>query len=92
MCLGVRGTLLAWFKNYLAGRRQAVVIKGRKSDYANVSEGVPQGSVLGPFLFLLYINDIVKDIESVIKLFAYDTSITYALIMAKHVLKYQILT
>ena len=73
--IGVRGTLLTWFKDYLANRTQAVVIKGKTSTYLNVPSGVPQGSVLGPLLFLIYINDIVKDIESTIKLFADDTSI-----------------
>ena len=72
--IGVRGTLLAWCKNYLAGRKQAAVIKESKSDYGNVSAGVPQGSLLGPLLCLIYINDIVKYVKSVIKLFADDTS------------------
>ena len=72
--IGIRGTLLHWFKDYLKDRRQAVVRKGQASDYATVSAGVPQGSVLGPILFLIYINDIVLDIESIIKLFADDTS------------------
>ena len=55
-------------------RPQAVVIKGETSSYQNIKAGVPQGSVLGPLLFLIYINDIVNDIESVVKLFADDTS------------------
>ena len=55
-------------------RKQAVVIKGKKSEYKTVPSGVPQGSVLGPLLFLIYINDIIKNIESVTKLFADDTS------------------
>ena len=56
--MGIRGTSIAWFKNYLAGRRQTAVIKGCKSDYSNVSAsaGVPQGSVLGHFLFLIHIT------------------------------------
>ena len=58
----------------LFGRtKQAVVLHGRRSDYLTVPTGVPQGSVLGPLLFLIYMNDIVEDIESVIKLFADDT-------------------
>ena len=58
---------------------QATVIKGENSDFKSVSAGVSQGSVLGPLLFLIYINDIVNNIESVIKLFADDTSLSLAL-------------
>ena len=72
--IGIRGTLLHWFENYLAERKQAVVLHGSRYDYLTVPAGVPQGSVLGPLLFLIYINDIVEDIESVIKLFADDIS------------------
>lgn len=77
--IGIRGTLLDWLRNYLTDRYQAVVIKGEKSSYKLVQAGVPQGSVLGPLLFLIYINDIVKGIDSIIKLFADDTSIYLSL-------------
>ena len=66
--VGIRGKLALRFQNYLQNRKQAVVIKGKKSEYKTVPSGVPQGSVLGPLLFLIYINDITKNIESVIKL------------------------
>lgn len=72
--IGIRGNLLQWFRDYLNDRTQCVVIKGEKSIMQPVKAGVPQGSVLGPLLFLVYINDIVENIESVIKLFADDTS------------------
>ena len=72
--IGIRGTLFHWFENYLAERKRAVVLHGSRSDYLFVPAGVPQGSVLGPLLFLICINDIIEDIESVIKLFADDTS------------------
>ena len=58
---------------------QAIVIKGEKSDFKRVSAGVSQGSVIGPLLFLIYINDIVNNTESVIKLFGDDTSLSLAL-------------
>ena len=77
--VGIRGKLLNWFRDYLSCRMQATVIKGEKSDFKSVSAGVPQGSVLGPLLFLIYINDIVNNIQSVIKLFADDTSLSLAL-------------
>ena len=74
--IGIHGTLLQWFENYLSDRAQCVVIKGEMSDVKRVSAGVPQGSVLGPLLFLVYINDIVDNIDSVMKLFADDTSMS----------------
>lgn len=76
---GIRGKLLDWFKDYLSNRTQAVVIENEKSNYKRIPAGVPQGSVLGPLLFLIYINDIVEGIESNIKLFADDTSMSLAL-------------
>ena len=78
-CIGVRGTLLKWFTDYISQRKQAVVIKGKMSSYRSITAGVPQGSVLGPILFLVYINDIVKNIECIVKLFADDTSMYLAL-------------
>ena len=74
--IGIRGNLLKWFHSYLTDRTQAVVIKGEKSVEKNILSGVPQGSVLGPLLFLIFINDIVRSIEFVIKLFADDTSMS----------------
>ena len=72
---GVSGNFLSWFSSYLSGRRQRVIIPGTQSDWKHIHAGVPQGSILGPLLFLLYINDIVKDIGSNIRLFADDTSL-----------------
>ena len=72
---GVTGKVLAWFKSYLPDRRQRVVIPGGTSDWTSIHAGVPQGSILGPLLFLVYINHIVVDIGSHIRLFADDTSL-----------------
>ena len=71
--IGIGGSLLKWFKSYLSGRKQRVVIKGQVSKWHPVNAGVPQGSVLGPLLFLIYVNDIVDNISSHISLFADDT-------------------
>ena len=72
---GVIGKILDWFKSYLTDRQQRVVLPGASSDWTYIRAGVAQGSVLGPLLFLLYINDIVNDIGANIRLFADDTSL-----------------
>lgn len=66
-------------ENYFFDRQQKVVIDGFTSNTETINAGVPQGSVLGPFLFLLYINDICNDLVNHIRLFADDTSL-YAII------------
>ena len=72
---GISGRLLTWFENYLSDRTQCVVLSGTHSDIVHISAGVPQGSILGPLLFLIYINDIVEDIHCKIRLFADDTTL-----------------
>ena len=69
---GVRNRTLEWIKSFLLGRSQRVQVNGEKSGWADVISGVPQGTVLGPFLFITYINDIVCNLNSKIKLFADD--------------------
>ncbi|MCG8077783.1 MAG: reverse transcriptase family protein, partial [Candidatus Thiodiazotropha taylori] len=73
--IGCSGNTLRWFSSYLSNRKHRVVLNGQSSDWAPVQAGVPQGSILGPLLFLLYINDIVNEIGCNIRLFADDTSL-----------------
>ena len=73
--LRIKGNLLLWVKSYLSGRKQRVVINGKQSTVLELKAGVPQGSILGPLFFLIFINDIVNDIGCRFKLFADDTSL-----------------
>jgi hypothetical protein len=75
---GIRGIALKWFKNYLSNRQQYVELNNAKSDLKSISVGVPQGSILGPTLYLLYVNDMYKSLKyGKAKLYADDTNIFY---------------
>ena len=71
--VGIKGDLLHWFANYLTDRKQRVVIRDQISHWGNIKAGVPQGSGLGPMLFLVYINDLAEVVKCNLKMFAYDT-------------------
>ena len=73
--LWVEGQLLALLKDYLHDRQQRVVLNGQTSDGRKINSRVPQGSVLGPLLFLILINDLPHGITSLCKIFAGDTSL-----------------
>jgi hypothetical protein len=70
--LGVDSRIVAWVREFLRGRTQRVGLGGHLSEEVRVTSGVPQGSVLGPLLFLAYVNDIWRNNESMIRLFADD--------------------
>ena len=74
-CNEISGNLLDFFEDYLKIRYQRVVLNGTESNWNKIEAGVPQGSVLGPLLFLIYINDQTDDITSQMRLFADDSSL-----------------
>ena len=76
---GIRGKAWDWFNSYLCNRKQCVCLNGIMSDYKLVTHGVPQGSILGPLLFILYINDIVNCSKYLLFiLFADDTNLFFS--------------
>ena len=72
---GIDGDLLNWISDYLDDRKQRVVIRSFMSSFKRVDAGVPQGSVLGPLLFLIFVNDISYSLLSLTSLFADDSSL-----------------
>ena len=76
---GIRGIVNEWFKNYLTGRKQIVKYKSVQSQSLTITCGVPQGSVLGPLLILIYMNDISRCSKKLsLFLFADDTNLFYS--------------
>ena len=74
-CGGLKGKMLKWIESYLRGREMRTVIKDVKSDWLAVESGVPQGSVLAPVLFLVYVNDLPEGVTSYMNLFADDAKL-----------------
>ena len=70
---GIQGMLLDWVKDFLSNRSQIVILNNASSEPTKVLSGVPQGSVLGPLFFLLYINDLPRHVSSKVNLYADDT-------------------
>ena len=72
---GTKGEVLNLLRNYLHERYQSAVLHGQTSSRELIKSGVPQGSVLGPLMFLIYINDLPDNIQSTCKIFVDDTSL-----------------
>ena len=72
---GVSGRFLSLIINFLKDRKQRTFLNGQCSDWGDISAGVPQGSILGPLFFLVYINDLTTDLKCYVRLFADDTSL-----------------
>ena len=73
--MGVEGRLKGWIQQWPERRKQRVMSNGRYSDWTDVSSGVPQGSVLGPTLFIMFINDLEDGVQSTALKFADDTKL-----------------
>ena len=77
---GITGDVLGWIEDFLKDRHQKVIVNGTYSDSAPVTSGVPQGSVLGPVLFLIYVSDMPEMVQNFISLFADDTKLFTSII------------
>ena len=72
---GIRGKVLEWIADFLSDRKMQIMVRSEYSEWFDVISGVLQGSVLGPILFLIYVNDILETVNSNVKMFADDTKI-----------------
>ena len=80
---GINGTINNWIKSFLTNRTQSVVVEGNQSPHVDVLSGVPQGTVLGPLLFLCHINDLPQHVKSQVRMFA-DDCLLYRPIKTQH--------
>ena len=82
---GVSDSLLTWLSNYLKNRKQKVVIQATESTFLSLRAGVKQGPILGPLLFLIYVNDIAESLLSLTRLYADDSSLI--ILLLRYVIK-----
>ena len=82
---GIDGKLWKWIDSWLTGRMQRVVLNGIKSGWENVLSGVPQGSVLGPLLFLIFVNNIDEGLQNRVLKFADDIKLIGVNIKDNHI-------
>ena len=75
MHYGINGNIWNWVRDFLTGRTQRVVVNGNPSSWLSVTSGIPQGSVLGLILFVIYVNDHPQNISSEVFMFADDTKV-----------------
>ena len=73
--MGIDGNFLKLVEKFLSNRYQRVVLNGQASSWADLKAGVPQGSIICPLFFLIYINDLFENLKSTVKLFEDDTSL-----------------
>ena len=78
-CYGITGNVYKWVESFLSERKQQVVVAAGKSEWVSVTSGIPQGSVLGPILFVMYINNLPENLKSKTYMFADDTKIYKAI-------------
>lgn len=76
MCYNLSGPALGWFRSYLCNREQCVVVNGKKSDWTPVRSGVPEGSICGPILFVLFCNDASRHLSSTCLMYADDMKLS----------------
>ena len=86
---GITGNTLGWIRNFLLERRQRVVVNGKLSAWALILSGIPQGSVLGPILFVIFINDLPDVVTSMVKIFADDTKLFHSVHSPQHRIQLQ---